>query len=298
MSMAAQAQVTPHISPSRAQKVARVEALKKELLSRPVVALVGIRGVPAANLQGMRRELSLRGHPLHVAPNSLIVHALEAAASERPSLARLVPLVQDQTAILVADTNPFVLSQELDKTRSPVAPRGGEIAPIDVVVPAGETPFKPGPIVGELQHAGFPAAIEKGKVVIKKETLIVRKGSIISREVGPLLARLDIKPLEVGLLLRAAVEEDVFYPREALMVDLERIRGDLVRARQQALGLALHIAFPTAESIPHLLARAQRQGMGLALAAGFVSQETIRPLLEKAARQAKALQALEGLPTN
>ena len=67
------------------------------------------------------------------------------------------------------------------------------------MVPAQTTSFKPGPIVGELQHAGFPAAIEKGKVVLKKDVTIVKAGQTISREVAGLLTRLDILPLEVGL---------------------------------------------------------------------------------------------------
>ena len=45
--------------------------------------------------------------------------------------------------------------------------RGGEIAPEDILVKKGETPFKPGPIVSEFQRAGLPAAIEKGKIIRK-----------------------------------------------------------------------------------------------------------------------------------
>lgn len=284
---------TTHVSPARRAKEAKVAVLAQELLDKKVAALVGIRGVPASNLQNMRKELAAKGHPLRVAPNSLIVHALEQAAKSRPKLKELIPLVTDQTALLVADANPFALFQELDKTRSPVAARGGEVAPKDILVPAGETPFKPGPIVGELQHAGFPAAIEKGKVVIKKDTIIVKAGAVISREVGPLLARLEIKPLEVGLLLRAAAEVDTVYKHDELAVDFEALRGDAVRAHRQALALAVKIGWATPESVPPMLATAHRQAMGLALAAGFATPETVVPLLEKAARQARQIDSLQ-----
>ncbi|MCI4335442.1 MAG: 50S ribosomal protein L10, partial [Thermoplasmata archaeon] len=205
----------------RPEKAARMQAIAQAITDAPVAALVGIRGVPAAALQKMRRELRGRGHPIVVAPNSALRHALEAAAKERPALRPLLDHVTDQTALLVAEGNPFGLWQELDRTRSPTPARGGEIAPADVVVPGGTTSFKPGPIVGELQQAGFPAAIEKGKVVLKKDVTIVRKGQPIPRAVATLLTRLDILPLEVGLELRALVDGDTFYPPSVLRVDLD-----------------------------------------------------------------------------
>ena len=163
------------------EKLARIQELKSQVLSQPMTALVGVRGVPAAALQAMRRELRNRGHPILVAPNNAIRHALEEAVKDRPSLQPLLERVEDQTAILSAEGNPFALYQELFRTRSPTPARGGETAPHDIRVPAGTTSFKPGPIVGELQHAGFPAAIEKGKVVLKKDTIIV-KAVLPSRE--------------------------------------------------------------------------------------------------------------------
>jgi large subunit ribosomal protein L10 len=277
-----------------ADKLAHVESLKELFLSKPMTALVGFRGVPASAFQSMRRELRLRGHPIRVATNSAIGHALEAAIKERPALKPLLGQVQDQTAVLTAEGNPFSLFQELVKTRSPTPARGGEIAPHNITVPAGPTSFKPGPIVGELQHAGFPAAIEKGKVVLKKETLIVKAGQPISREVATMLTRLEICPLEVGLELRAVVEGLTFYPRESLAVDLDARRADVVRADRLALALALEIGYPTARTVPLLFARAHRTALALATAAGFVTPKSLPSILARALREAAAVERLTG----
>ncbi len=276
------------------EKIAEVEALTEKVLARPVTALVGVRGVPATALQTMRRELRERGHPITVASNSAIRHALEAAARTRPSLKPLLDAVTDQTAILSAEGNPFSLYQEFDRTRSPTPARGGEVAPADIFVPAGTTSFKPGPIVGELQHAGFPAAIEKGKVVLKKDTVIVTAGQTISREVATMLTRLEILPLEVGLALRAAVEGDTYYPSDVLSVDLDARRADLARAARSALGLAVELGYLTPQTLPLLAAKAHRRALGLALAVGYAAPETIAPLFAKAMREAAALDRLTG----
>ncbi|HTZ61442.1 MAG TPA: 50S ribosomal protein L10 [Thermoplasmata archaeon] len=276
------------------ERLAEVEALEGVLLSRPMTAIVGVRGVPASALQSMRRELRTRGHPIQVATNTSIRHAIERAAQKRPSLAPLMERVEDQTAVLAAEGNPFSLYQELARTRSPTPARGGEVAPRDILVPAGTTSFKPGPIVGELQHAGFPAAIEKGKVVLKKDTIIVRAGGTISREVAGLLTRLEIFPLEVGLSLRGVVDGETFYPPSVLNVDLDARRADLARAAQTALGLAVEIGYATPATVPLLVGKAHRRALGLALAAGYITKETIEPLFAKAMREAAAVGKLTG----
>ena len=278
----------------RPEKLEHVDALSKHLLSHSLTAVVAVRGVPASALQTMRRELRARGTPITVATNSAIRHALEKAAAERPSLRPLLDQVQDQTAVLSAEGNPFSLYQQFLRTRSPTPARGGEIAPADINVPAQTTSFKPGPIVDELQHAGFPAAIEKGKVVLKKDTTIVRAGQPISREVAGMLTRLEIFPLEVGLHLRAVVDGDVFYPPEVLSVDLDARRGDFARAAHAALGLAVEIGYATPATLPILLGRAHRRALAVAVATGYVTKETIEPLFAKAMREAAAVGKLIG----
>lgn len=290
--MAAAAESVDSLSMAKQERIHASESLSDEMLSRRVVSLVAFRGVPAANLQAMRKGLRDRGHIFHVAPNSQITHALERAAKKSPKLAELVPLVTDQTAVLISDSNPFALYRELLKTRNHVSPRGGEIAPQDVMVHAGNTPFKPGPIVAELQHAGFPAAIEKGAVVIKKDTVIVKKGEAIHREVAQMLARLEIKPIEVGLMLRAAVEEGMVYGSSVLAVDFDAMLASMSRARAQGIALALAGGFVTAETLPLLIAKSFRQARGLALHAGFISSDTIASLIGRAVREANALKGL------
>lgn len=276
------------------ERLARVAALAETIRSHPTAALIGVRGVPAAALQKMRRSLRDRGHPILVAPNSALRHAIEVAVVDRPALKSLLDQVTDQTALLSATGNPFSLYNELVQTRSPTPARGGEIAPKDIVVSAQTTSFKPGPIVGELQHAGFPAAIEKGKVVLKKDVTIVKAGGVISREVATLLTRLDIFPLEVGLNLRAAVDGDTFYSADVLAVDLDAKRAELALAYQRALAVALELGYATPVTIPLLLTRAHRRALALAVAAGYTTPETLRPILSKALAQARALQNLTG----
>src|SRR5256712_8691378 len=104
-------------------------------------------------------------------------------------LFKLSDTIEGQTAVVAAYINPCRLFKDREATRRRAPARGGEIAPEDLWVRGGETPFKPGPVVGELQKAGIPAAIERGKVVIRQDKLMVKAGARIPRDVAQQLAR-------------------------------------------------------------------------------------------------------------
>jgi large subunit ribosomal protein L10 len=186
--------------------------------------------------------------------------------------------------------NPFSLFKEMEATKQPSAARGGETAPEDIMVREGETSFKPGPIVGELQKAGIPAGIEAGKVLIKKDKLLVKKGDRIPRELAPMLAKLEIFPMVVGLDLQAAWETGTVYPANVLAIDEVKIMGDMGKAAAEAFNLAMFSAYPTASTAVPLLQKARLEALGLALEAAIPEKDTIEPILARAYHQAKALQ--------
>ena len=192
---------------------------------------------------------------------------------KKPDLVKLSETIEGQTAVVTADINPFRLFRELEATKTKAPARGGEIAPEDLWVRAGETPFKPGPVVGELQKAGVPAAIERGKVVIRQDKLMVKAGQRIPRDVAQQLARLEIFPLVVGLDLRGAYEEGMVFRRDALAIDDVVVRRQIARVGREALALALEIAYPTRETIRPLLAKAHLQALGLAVESEFPTKD-------------------------
>jgi len=131
-------------------------------------------------------------------------------------------------------------------------------------------------------------------VILKKDTMIVKQGATISREVAGLLTRLEIFPLEVGLTLRAVVDGSTYYPPEILSVDLEARRAELAREAARAIGLAVEIGYPTPQSLPRLIGRAHRRALGVALATQYITKETIEPLFAQAMREAAAVGRLMG----
>jgi large subunit ribosomal protein L10 len=195
---------------------------------------------------------------------------------------------------VVSDQNPFTLFKDLEGTKGNAPARGGEVAPDDIWIRSGETPFKPGPVVGELQKAGIPAAIDRGKVVIRQDKLLVKRGDRIPRDVASVLTRLEIYPLIVGLDLRGAFEEGTLFRRDTLAVDDARVRADLAIATRAAFNLALYAWIPTPTTARPLMTRAHLQALALATRAGYVSMATAPVLLGSAQARALRLAALVG----
>lgn len=276
-----------HIAPYKKQVV---EDLAKRWAQARVIGIASIQGIPAPQFQAIRKKLFGRAS-ITVAKNNLLRLALDQASAKKKDLAKLSEAIEGQTAVVTADINPFKLFRELEATKTRAPARGGEIAPEDLWVRAGETPFKPGPIVGELQKAGIPAAIERGKVVIRQDKLMVKAGQRIPRDVAQQLARLEIYPLVVGLDLRGAYEEGTVFRRETLAIDDVVVRGQIAQAGREAFALALQIAYPTKETIRPLLAKAHLQALGLAVESEFPTKESIQFLLAKAQSQMLALAA-------
>jgi len=277
-----------HVAP---QKNRLVEDLASRCAQARVIGIVNVHGIPAPQFQAIRKKLRGRA-TIMVVKNNLLRLALEKASAKKPDLVKLGETIEGQTAVVTADLNPFRLYRELESTKTRAPARGGEIAPEDLWVRAGETPFKPGPVVGELQKAGVPAAIERGKVVIKQDKLLVKTGQRIPREVAQQLARLEIYPLVVGLDLRGAYEAGTVFRRETLAIDEAMIRGQIAQVGREALALALAAAYPTKVTIGPLLARAHSNALNLAVESEFPTKESIKFLLAKAQSHMLVLAAL------
>src|SRR6184192_4054042 len=259
-----------HVAPYKKQLV---EDLASRCAKAQVVGIVNIHGIPAPQFQAIRKKLWGRA-TITVAKNNLLRLALEQANAKKPDLVKLGETIEGQTAVVAADINPFRLFKELEATKTRAPARGGEVAPEDLWVRAGETPFKPGPVVGELQKAGIPAAIERGKVVIRQDKLMVKAGQRIPRDVAQQLARLEIFPLVVGLDLRGAYEAGTVFQRDALAIDDVVVRGQIAQAGMEAL--AVESEFPTKETVKLLLAKAQAQMLALAARAPGAADEELR----------------------
>lgn len=266
-------------------KVKDVEELIEKISKSRVVGVVGVREIPASNLQQMRG--SLRGNvEIRMVRNTIARRALEASA---PEIRPLADFIEDQTALIFSNDNPFKLNSLLEKGKQPMPIKAGSRAPKDIVVEAGETTFSPGPMVGKLQAAGIPAAIKGGKVVINQKITLAKEGEIVPAKTADILKTMEIFPRNVGLELRAAFEGGLIFKSKDLSIDVEGKIAELCNASAKALSFAVEIGYTTPVTIGPMLQKAQTKARALVLEAAIPVPSMMEFILAKAAANAKAI---------
>ncbi|KHO52826.1 MAG: Ribosomal protein L10 [archaeon GW2011_AR17] len=189
-----------------------VKSLAKQIAEYPIIGLVDMENLPAMQLQKMKQ--SLRGKVVIVMTKKrLIQYALKQSPK---GLGDLATKIRGMPALIFTKENPFKLYKTLSASKSPAPAKQGQIAPRDVIVPAGKTNFAPGPIIGELGQLGIKAGIEDGKVAIKQDKLLVKEGEVFTQKVAETLTRLNILPMEVGLNVVAVFENGTIFDRKVL----------------------------------------------------------------------------------
>ena len=276
---------------SASRKKEELKQIINLMTGNPVIGIANITGIPAAQMQTMKKKL--RGRiSVKVVKNTLLLMALEEMAKKEHTIEKLKDEVDGQTAIIATNINPFKLYKEMDATKTKMPAKGGETAPEDIMVKSGETEFKPGPIVGELQKAGIPAAIEKGKVMIKQDKIVVKSGEKIPRNLAVVLTRLGIFPLTAGFDLTAVYENGMIFKPDVLAVDETKLRNDIMLLSNQAFSLAMHLSYITPLTVKPLITKAHAQALSLSVNLNIPTKETIKMIVSKAYSQGLALKSI------
>ena len=268
-------------------KAKEIEEIKELIRSYHLFGIVGIEGIPAKQLQKMRRELQGTAY-IKVARNTLKKRALEELGQDIKDMTEFIDV---QTALVFSDQNPFKLFKLLEKSKTPSPIKAGAVAPKDIVVEARPTSFPPGPILGDLQKAGIPAAIDGGKVVVKETKTVLKEGEKAPQLLASMLNRLEIYPMVVGLDLRAVLEEGSIFRPDVLAVDETQYFNDIALAAKQALNLSVYAAYPTADNITTLIAKASTESRNLGIYAAVFEPELMGALMGKAQSQMLAVAA-------
>jgi large subunit ribosomal protein L10 len=272
-----------------AQKTEKVEAIKKLVLQYKSLGVASLQKVRAAQLQELNKKLKEVAQ-IQVIKNTLMRLAL-AESKEKINLKKLEDYISGSNIFLFTNLNPFKLAFLLEKSRVRTTAKAGDIAAIDVLVPAGNTGQQPGPIISQLSAVGLPTRIESGSVWINKDTLVAKKGDVIDIRLASVLSKLNIKPVEVGLIIKAIYENGLVFTGDQLHLDIDALKQDIIEAQSNALNLSLNVAYPLTENIIMLIQMEYTRAFNLALYANIPTSETLGYLLRKAHRESSSLSA-------
>lgn len=261
------------------EKSSEVDAIKDILKGYKSIGIASLQKVRASQLQELKKSMAGKVH-LRVLKNTLMKLAIEEM--NQKDLKKLEEYLDGSNVYLFTDLNPFKLAMLLERGKVKTTAKSGDIAAIDVVVPASNTGQAPGPIISQLNAVGLPTRIESGSVWVSKDTLVVRKGEEINERLAGVLSKLGIKAVELGLSMRAVLDNGLMIVGAQLKVDIEATRKSVEQSNSEAFALAMGISYLTKETIKPLLQNAHQKAVALAVGAAIPTKETIAELIRKA----------------
>ena len=265
-----------------------VDEMSDLIRKHSITALVNMSNIPAPQLQAMRREMKGKIR-IYMTKKRLMKIALDKSKNEKKNVGALANYFEGMPAFIFSNENPFRLSRLLQKSKTKAPAKAGQTAPSDIVISKGRTSFAPGPIISELSSIGLKVGVEGGKIAIKEDTVIARKGEKIKPKVAEILARMDIRPMDVGLGMVAAYEDGIIYARDVLEIDENAFNDKLNNAAVQAFNLAFNITYTTKGNISLLIAKAFNDAKALGLSENIFDEGIIEHLLGKAEREMLSL---------
>ncbi len=251
-----------------------------------VTALVRMEKVRASQLLPLRKKfkgeveiISIKDKIAQIAFEKLDISGIK----------KLKENLTGQCLFMFTNMSPFKLNVLLGKNKIMLAARGGDVASMDVVVPPKNTGIAPGPMLTEFKENKIPTKIDQGTIWILKETTPIKKGEIISTKLAALLGKLDIKPIEAGIVLNSALSEGVLFTENELVVDVDLFRKQISEAHQNAVSLSIEAAYITNENIEQILAKASQSARSVSLEIGYMTDDNKEQIIQKADGHAKSV---------
>lgn len=274
-----------HVSEVKKDSVKQFAKLIEE---SPIIGVLNMENLPSKQLQAIRGKL--RGQAeIIMTKTRLLRLAIEKVKDKKPGIEKIEEYLKGMPALMFTKENPFKIYKTISKNKSKSAIKAGQKAPADIIIPAGPTPFTPGPVISELASLKIKSGVENGKIAIKADSLVAKEGDVISPLLSSMLLRLGIEPMEIGLDLVAVYEDGTVFDKSVLAVDEDKLIADMTQAHSWAFNLSMEAGIFNKDTVEIMLQNAFRDSKALALETGILTKETVEEILGKAQRQASIL---------
>jgi large subunit ribosomal protein L10 len=263
------------------QKMREAEALLKEVKNYKAFMILNLRKTPALLQQRLRKALKQNNGNMKAVRKPIITRVLKEQNINKE--------IDFPAAIVLSNEHPYNIYKIIKSNQLEVAAKPNDIAPFDIVIPAGETDLQPGPALSQLKAAGLNVKIEKGKIVIAKDSVIAKKGEVITPEKAQALQMLGIKPFKVGLNVVFGYDGKSFYETEILNIDKETIKDQLLQGLKDVINASININVPTPLSVKFIFIKAIKQARNATINASIYNDTFIKDLLINAINQGNAI---------
>ncbi|CAL5004245.1 unnamed protein product [Urochloa decumbens] len=254
--------------------IKRTKAEKKQAYDRKLCSLLDeytkvlialADNVGSKQLQDIRR--GLRGDSVVLMGKNTLIRRCIKVYSEKTGNKAFDPLMD----LLVGNVGLIFTKGDLKEVREEVAKykvgapaRVGLVAPVDVVVPPGNTGLDPSQ-TSFFQVLNIPTKINKGTVEIITPVELIKKGDKVGSSESALLAKLGIRPFSYGLQIVNVYEDGSVFSPEVLDLTEDDLVEKFATGVSMVASLSLALSYPTLAAAPHMFINGYKNVLAVAV---------------------------------
>ena len=280
------------VKPSKAdKKIAYDQKLCQLLDEYTQILIAAADNVGSNQLQNIRK--GLRGDSVVLmGKNTMMKRSIRLHAEKTGNQAflNLIPLLVGNVGLIFTRGDLKEVSEEVAKYKVGAPARVGLVAPIDVIVPPGNTGLDPSQ-TSFFQVLNIPTKINKGTVEIITPVELIRKGDKVGSSEAALLAKLGIRPFSYGLVVLSFYDNGSVFSPEVLDLTEEDLMEKFAAGVSMVTSLSLAISYPTLAAAPHMFVNAYKNVLSVAVATeySFPQADKVKEFLKDPSKFAVAV---------
>ncbi|KAJ0781440.1 putative ribosomal protein L10P [Helianthus annuus] len=258
------------------KKIAYDQKLCQLLDDYTQVLVAAADNVGSNQLQNIRQ--GLRGDSvILMGKNTMMKRSIRMHSDKTGNKAylNLIPLLVGNVGLIFTKGDLKEVREEVAKYKVGAPARVGLVAPVDVVVPPGNTGLDPSQ-TSFFQVLNIPTKINKGTVEIITPVELIKKGDKVGSSEAALLAKLGIRPFSYGLVVLTVYDNGSVFSPEVLDLTEDDLVEKFALGVSMVTSLALAIHYPTIAAAPHMLINGYKNLLAVA-----VETEYSFPLADK-----------------
>lgn len=229
------------------------------------VLVAAADNVGSNQLQSIRK--GLRGDSVVLmGKNTMMKRTIRVHAEKtgNETILNLIPLLVGNVGLIFTKGDLKEVSEEVAKYKVGAPARVGLVAPVDVVVPPGNTGLDPSQ-TSFFQVLNIPTKINKGTVEIITPVELIKKGDKVGSSEAALLAKLGIRPFSYGLVVLSVYDNGSVFSPEVLDLTEDDLIEKFAMGVSMVTSLALAISYPTLAAAPHMFTNAYKNVLAIAI---------------------------------
>ncbi|KAJ9558368.1 hypothetical protein OSB04_012982 [Centaurea solstitialis] len=251
------------------KKIAYDQKLCQLLDDYTQVLVAAADNVGSNQLQNIRH--GLRGDSIILMGKNTMMKRSVRMHSEKTgnkAFLNLIPLLVGNVGLIFTKGDLKEVREEVAKYKVGAPARVGLVAPVDVVVPPGNTGLDPSQ-TSFFQVLNIPTKINKGTVEIITPVELIKKGDKVGSSEAALLAKLGIRPFSYGLVVLTVYDNGSVFSPEVLDLTEDDLIEKFALGVSMVTSLALAIHYPTIAAAPHMLINAYKNALAIAVETGY-----------------------------